>query len=283
MAVPTLKLAIHPVAGDTWSVKAEFALLAVLLIISMRGANAAPSGPTTPSHTRAVAVRPPVSPQWSTADKIALVNAVATSGYFLATIVLILLMARGNRIATQAAAQSSEFSRLALEQTRRSNELTQQSVEAASVSARVAQQQFDSQLLDRYIPIQSALSAAAANAQAAMIFPEKIPYTILPKEFAQAMGLAASLGPSLHLTFQMASIMLQTAQAHRDNLSQSVQKLQPADPILHGLRELVNLHCSSAKLLLEAAVNEIAPTVERLRASTGRADLTLHDLDATKL
>lgn len=265
-------------------VQLERLVLASLGALALAGiVHVSSSASPVPQHTNTAASATPAPQLWSRADKIALINAIATSAYFLATVVLITLMAKANRIASQTAAHSADFNRLALEQTRRSNELTQQSVEAAAATARVAQQQFDSQLLDRYLPIQSALSAAAANAQAATLFPEKMPYTILPDGFADATALAGSVGVSLHLTFQMASIMLQTAQGHRDNLTQSVQKLQPNDPLLPGLRELVNLHCSSAKLLLDAALKEIAPTVERLRASTGRKDVTLQHLDAAKL
>jgi hypothetical protein len=221
--------------------------------------------------------------EWSTADKINLVTAIATSGYFLATLILISFMARANRIARDAAIQSSELARRALEQTQRSNELTQQVVAAAAMSARVAQQQFDSQLLDKYLPIESAIGSALGNIRGSRVISETLRFKIVSPEFTAAVQTSAAIGGSLHATLQLVGVSLQAAQSHRDSLVQALETMPTDDPFVKGLRELVELHRRGAELVLEAAASEIKVIVDRLRESTGRQDVTLSHLDPDAL
>ncbi len=223
------------------------------------------------------------SSRWSTADKINLVTAIATSCYFVATLVLIGFMARANRIARDAARHSAEFGRLALEQTQKSNQLTQQGVNAAISSARVAQQQLDSQLLDKYVPIESAIGAALGGIRGSRFIAETMKFQIIPSQFSSAIQAAGAIGGSLDATLQVVAISLQAAQNHRDNLVQTLQSVSPDDPFVKGLRELVELHRRGAEIILETIAAEIKIVTDRLRESTGRADVTLSHLKPESL
>ena len=138
-----------------------------------------------------------------------------------------------------------------MEQTQKSNELTQESVKAAIAPARVAQQQFDSQLLDKYLPIQTAIGSAIGNIRASRALKETMKFQMVPAEFAPAIQAAALVGGSLHATLQIVNVSLETAQKHRDNLLQSLQSMAPTDPFIQGLRELVELHRRGAEVILE--------------------------------
>jgi hypothetical protein len=223
------------------------------------------------------------SDKWSIADKINLVTAIATSGYFVATLVLIGLMARANRIASNAAWHSAEFGVLALKESQKSNELTLQGVNAAISSARVAQQQLDSQLLDKYVPIESAIGAALGGIRGSRFIAETMKFQIIPSEFSSVIQAAGAIGGSLHATLQVVAITLQAAQNHRDNLVQTLQTVSPNDPFVKGLRELVELHRRGAEIILEATAAEIKTVTDRLRESTGRVDITLSQLKPESL
>lgn len=218
---------------------------------------------------------------WHISDYINAVIAVATTGYLVATVVLIRLMARANSIAMTEAGQNAKFASEALVETRHSNELTRESLKLASESATIAKRTFDSQLLDKYLPVQAAVAAAAGNIRARRVLKEKASRTVVPDDFTQAVMAAAVIGGSLQNTLRLALITMERA----DQLVNTVTTMsaEQNDAVVQGFRELLDLHLDTAEQILVATYTELEDVVAQLRESTGRRDLTLKNLNVSGL
>jgi len=218
------------------------------------------------------------SDEWSRSDAISAIGALATVLYFVATLVMIVLMMRANRIAHQSSERGAELGRQALAETRRSNDLTQRSVEAAHTGVAIAQRQFDSAILDYYLPIQGAVAAALGNVRQSRNLPLNVAFDITPPGFEAACERSVMIGGGLQATLNVCRAMLTAAQAYRNDMIKATATHDVADIAVEGNRQLMNIYLDGIEQSLQAVYEEIAPIIDQLRSSTGRRDVTLEHL-----
>lgn len=218
------------------------------------------------------------SANWSRSDTIAAISALATVLYFVATLVMVVLMMRANRIARRSAQDAAELARDALAETRRSNDLTQRSVEAAHIGVSIAQRQFDSAVLDYYLPVQAVVAAALGNVRNSRNLPLNVQYELTPPGFHEACAKAVMIGGGLQATLHVCEAMLNAAQAYRQDMIKATTVYDINDIAVDGNRQLMGVYLDGVEQSLQAVYAEISPIIDQLRISTGRRDVTLESL-----
>ena len=150
--------------------------------------------------------------------------------------------------------------------------------EAAAESTLIARQQFDTVLLDAYIPVQAGIAAALGNVRACKITPANVPVKLLPPNFERAASAAERIGASMSSVMRTAEILLTQAQTSKDDLVATAGKLQPEHVQIQYQTGMLKLTLNSVEHMLQATYDEITGTVQRLRESTGRLDITLSNM-----
>src|SRR3954451_4817375 len=150
--------------------------------------------------------------------------------------------------------------------------------EAATQATRLVKQQIDVATLEAFVPIQSAVATALAQVRACKVIPMIVPLKLEPPNFANAVEASERLGASMAGVMRAAQMLLSQAQTHKNDLAIAAEKSEPSHIQVKFNLGFLETRLDALEEILQALYDEITPTVEALRTSPGRTDITLASL-----